>query len=145
MTRPSRRGVLGGFAVLAVPTAPALASTASGPSPDAALLVACAAYMEKETSYNEAFRQEGDAEEAGNKAEVRRLSLLQRGLAQEQEADLGVIIETRAMTQDGKAAKAAVAMTLVQTNSAHEPLTTEAALLWSLAEDLAGKPLVPPG
>ncbi|WP_043838368.1 hypothetical protein [Muricoccus aerilatus] len=122
MSRPSRRGVLGGLAALA----------------------ACAAYMTMETAYNAAFRQQCDAEEAGNKAEERRLDAVQHALAVEQEEPLGVIIKTMATTPAGRAAKAAVAMTLVQSTLAGEPMSKEDALIWSLAEDLAGKPLVPP-
>lgn len=144
MTAASRRGVLGGLAVLAAPAMPASASTATNTDPDAALLAACTSYMEKEAAYNLAFRQESDAEEAGDKAEARRLSRLQHTLATEQTEPLGVIIDTMATTQAGRAAKAAVAMTRVQTNTAGEALNDDAAMIWSLAEDLAGKPLVPP-
>uniref|UniRef100_UPI001B8006AA hypothetical protein n=1 Tax=Muricoccus aerilatus TaxID=452982 RepID=UPI001B8006AA len=57
---------------------------------------------------------------------------------------LGVIIEAMAQTPAGRAAKAEVAMTLVQSNLAGEALSKEDAMLWSLAEDAAGKPLFPP-
>lgn len=142
MSRASRRGVLGGFAALASAPVPVLASTAAT-APDTALLAACASYMEKQAAYCAAYRQECAATDAGDKAEARRFSRLQCQLAQSQEEPLGFIIKTMALTQAGKAAKAAVAMTLVETWATGEPMSNEAAMLWSLAEDLAGKPLEP--
>ncbi|WP_198384239.1 hypothetical protein [Roseomonas sp. KE2513] len=116
----------------------------ANPDPDAALLAACASYMEKEAAYNLAFHRQCDAEEAGDKAEERRLCDLQAQIAQEQDEALGVIIETMAQTAAGRAAKAEVAMTLVQSNLAGEALSKEDAMMWSLAEDAAGRSLFPP-
>ena len=141
---PARRGVLGGLVALAAPVLPAMASTPSTDGPDAALLTACASYMAKEAAYNAAFRQQCDAEEAGNRAEERRLDAVQHALALEQQVPLGVIIETMATTPAGRSAKAGVAMTLIQTDRDGAPLSREDALIWSLAEDLAGRPLEPP-
>lgn len=139
--KPARRNLLGGIAALAAAPVPALADTPA--RPDAVLLAACATYLEKEAAYNDAFRQQCSADEAGDKAEERRLDLLQRALAQEQQKPLEVIIETMAVTQAGKLAKTAVAMTLVQAGLDGVPLSPMDAMLWSICEDVAGKPLAP--
>lgn len=144
MSRSSRRGILGGLAVLAAPTVPALASMAVSPNPDTPLLTACASYIERETTYLAAFQQECEARDAGNKPEAERLHLVQCALAREQDEPLAVIITTPALTLAGRLAKAEVAMRLVQTDLEQRPLSGPDAMIWSLAEDLAGKPLVPP-
>lgn len=143
MTRSSRRGVLGGIAALAAPTVPAMASTAASTDPDTALLAACAIYMEKEAAYLAAFQHECEARDAGNKLEADRLHLLQCTLAREQDEPLAVVITTPARTPAGKLAKAQVAVRLVATDLEQRPLSEADAMIWSLAEDLAGKPLVP--
>ena len=123
---------------------PALASTPASANPDAALLTAGASYMEKAAAYYAAFRQRCAPYEVGNKAEERRLDIVQHALAAEQEEPLVVVIEIMAITPAGRVSKATVAMTLVQFTRAGEPMSREDALIWSLAEDLAGKPLMPP-
>uniref|UniRef100_UPI0005C17577 hypothetical protein n=1 Tax=Muricoccus aerilatus TaxID=452982 RepID=UPI0005C17577 len=61
--------------------------------------------MEKKVAYHAAFHQLCDAKEAGNKAEERRLDIVQHALAAEQEEPVAVIIETMATTLAGRVAK----------------------------------------
>ncbi|HEY8612361.1 MAG TPA: hypothetical protein VIL69_13845 [Roseomonas sp.] len=141
--KAARRSLLGSVAALAaVPVVPASAGAAA-PNPDATLLEACAQYMAREAEWNASFEKQCAAEEAEDKAEADRQHHVQVEAASAQHAPLNVVINTPALTPAGKVAKAEVAMTLVQTNLAGEALSAEDALLWSLAEDLAGKPLEP--
>lgn len=139
-----RRGVLGGLAVLAAPTLPAVAGAPTSANPDAALLEACARWMAREAEYEAAYERQCLAEDAGDKAEANRMFKLQCALAQQSVALLAPVIDTPARTAAGRAAKAEVAVTIVQTTPDGKALSREDAMIWSLAEDLAGKPLVPP-
>ena len=126
---------------MATPVVPACNAA---PSPDATLLEACARWMAREAEYEAAYQRQCQAEEAGDKGEASRAFLALCALAKNQHVSLDPVIETPALTAAGRLAKAEVAMTLVVTNPEGEALSREDAMLWSLAEDLAGKPLVPP-
>jgi hypothetical protein len=154
MSRPSRRGVLGGFAALTAPSIPALAAKGvhnqhtpampasgvrivSGPSADAAPLEACAAYMKAEHAWHAGHARLCDAEEIGDVEEVRRMEALCQAAAREQDEPLTLIIETPARTAAGRRAKAEAVRTRVQLNTEGAPMDPDEALLWSMCDDLA--------
>jgi hypothetical protein len=130
---PARRKLLGGIAAAAVSPTTLLAA----PSPDAALLEACAVYMKAERAWQEGHARLCDAEEAGRDEEAKWLEALGHAFAREQDEPLALIIETPARTNAGRRAKAEVARTRVSINTAGGPLHLDDALLWSMCDDLA--------
>jgi hypothetical protein len=127
-----RRKLLGGIAAAAVIPVPLLAV----PNPDAALLEACAVYMQAERAWQEGHARLSAAEEVGDIGEVRRFEALCRAAAREQDDPLTLIIETPARTNAGRRAKAEVVRTRVQLNSEGLPMDPAEALLWSMCDDL---------
>jgi hypothetical protein len=136
---PPRRGFLAAVSALAV--APAASSAA--PDPDAELLKACAVYMAAERAWHEGHARLCDAEEVGDRDEVKRLEAVCHQAARAQEEPLALIIETPARANAGRRAKAEVARTRVQLNNTGGPMDSDEALLWSLCDDLAAAGTAP--
>ncbi|MFH5926419.1 hypothetical protein [Roseomonas xinghualingensis] len=78
------------------------------------------------------------------RAEADLLEACRRYMDSESPSDLMTIAYTKAHTPEEREAKALAAMTLVQTNSEGGPIDHDHAMLWSLAEDMAGRDLEAP-